>query len=51
MIETTQEDEDGIFILNGVFAYSERYQQNTPIIWKNMRCMRCRRPLIVCLSL
>lgn len=28
MIETTQEDDDGIFILNGVFAYSERYQQN-----------------------
>lgn len=51
MIETTQEDDDGIFILNGVFAYSERYQQNTPIVWKNMRWMRCRRPLIVCLSL
>ena len=36
MIETTQEDDNGIFILNGVFAYSERYQQYTPIVWKNM---------------
>lgn len=34
MIQTTQEVDDGIFILNGAFAYSERYQQNTPIVWK-----------------